>query len=864
MKILLISRCEANEDRFASGARHEMRGCFGKLLGGLGWRLFSSTVARFSAIVLVSFIAVSNLSAISSSIGTLPAGKSVSVIHSVTINASLPAGVSSITNQGTVSGGNFSSVLTDDPNVAGSANPTVTEVELPPVITDFSISGTEDTTLSFTLANFTAAYSDPNSDALDRIVIRSLPANGTLTGGGGNVSVGQTFLAGNIGDVTLGLKFVPNANFNGITSFQWTATDGTLSSETTNLVNITINGIADTPSVTGATTSEDTQTTSGLVISRNAADGAEVTHFKITSIQNGTLFQNDGSTPISNNDFITFAQGNAGLKFTPGANLFSPGTSFGFTVQASTNNADVGLGGSTVTATITVSSLADTPSVTSASTVEEVQTTSGLVISRNAADGTEVTHFQITGIQNGALFQNDGSTPISNGDMITFAQGNAGLKFTPTANLYTPVDTFSFSVQSSTTSSPDGLAGGLATASITVSPVNDVPSFTKGANQVVQTNVGPQTVTTWATGISAGPNESSQNVDFIVSNDNNGLFSTQPAIDASGNLTFEPATDATGKATVTVQIHDDGGTSPGVDTSATQTFTVEVMAVPLVIGDMVVADRGPYVSTGTILAVRTSGAQEIISTALKDPYGIAFDFNGNILVTDYETLSIFGTGGLYRLNRYTMARTTVSSGGNFVTPFGVAVQADGNILVADLDAFSEIGAVFRVNPSTGSQFTLATGGNFFWLRGITVNTNTGDIYVSDLVSPTPGSESIIQINPGTGAQTILSSGGNFSHPDGLAIDYITGDIIVAEAANKKIVRVDKTTGAQTVISADAQFIQPTHVAVDANGDFWVTDGISGAAVGERRVYKVDRNTGVATIISVDGFFDQPRGISIVR
>ena len=75
--------------------------------------------------------------------------------------------------------------------------------------------------------------------------------------------------------------------------------------------------MADTPSVTNATTNEDTQTTSGLVISRNAADGAEVTHFKITDITNGTLFQNDGTTPITNGDFITFAQGNAGLKFTP-------------------------------------------------------------------------------------------------------------------------------------------------------------------------------------------------------------------------------------------------------------------------------------------------------------------------------------------------------------------------------------------------------------------------------------------------------------------------------------------------------------------------------------------------------------------
>jgi len=68
--------------------------------------------------------------------------------------------------------------------------------------------------------------------------------------------------------------------------------------------------------VTNATTNEDAQTTSGLVISRNAVDGAEVTHFKITAITNGTLFKNDGVTVINNNDFIMFAEGNAGLRFT--------------------------------------------------------------------------------------------------------------------------------------------------------------------------------------------------------------------------------------------------------------------------------------------------------------------------------------------------------------------------------------------------------------------------------------------------------------------------------------------------------------------------------------------------------------------
>ena len=47
----------------------------------------------------------------------------------------------------------------------------------------------------------------------------------------------------------------------------------------------------------------------------------------------------------------------------------------------------------------------------------------------------------------------------------------------------------------------------------------------KGANQTKPEDAGAQTVTGWATAISKGPaNESGQQVDFIVSNDNNALF----------------------------------------------------------------------------------------------------------------------------------------------------------------------------------------------------------------------------------------------------------------------------------------------------------------------------------------------------
>lgn len=66
---------------------------------------------------------------------TIPDGKNVVIKFSVTIDESIPASDCEISNQGTVSGSNFSDVLTDDPNTPGSNNPTITAVTSTPVIT---------------------------------------------------------------------------------------------------------------------------------------------------------------------------------------------------------------------------------------------------------------------------------------------------------------------------------------------------------------------------------------------------------------------------------------------------------------------------------------------------------------------------------------------------------------------------------------------------------------------------------------------------------------------------------------------------------------------------------------------------------
>ncbi|WP_158219478.1 Ig-like domain-containing protein [Synechococcus sp. BO 8801] len=126
---------------------------------------------------------------------------------------------------------------------------------------------------------------------------------------------------------------------------------------------------------------------------------------------------------------------------------------------------------------------------------------------------------------------------------------------------------------------PTGRYSDPTSLNTSVTPVNDVPAFTRGPDQTLLEDAGAQSVAGWATGLSrgGGSDEAGQGVSFLVTNNNNALFSVQPTIDASGRLTYTPATNATGTATVSVRVRDSGGTANGgIDTSAIQTFLISV------------------------------------------------------------------------------------------------------------------------------------------------------------------------------------------------------------------------------------------------------------------------------------------------
>jgi VCBS repeat-containing protein len=219
----------------------------------------------------------------------------------------------------------------------------------------------------------------------------------------------------------------------------------------------------------------------------------------------------------------------------------------------------------------------------------------------NYGGSTDTESHQVSAPNQPPTADNDSYTVLEDGTLaVTAGNGvlngdndpeNAGLtavKDTDPANgtltlnadgsfAYTPAADFSGSDSFTYHASDGTLSSGTATVTITVTAVNDVPSFTKGADQSASRLSLTQTVPGWATNISAGPGET-QTLQFQVTTDDDSQFLVGPQISADGTLTYTPNPLASGAVVnVTVSLHDNGGTANGgVDASPPQTFTITI------------------------------------------------------------------------------------------------------------------------------------------------------------------------------------------------------------------------------------------------------------------------------------------------
>ncbi|MBT1446652.1 VCBS domain-containing protein, partial [Shewanella sp. JM162201] len=165
-----------------------------------------------------------------------------------------------------------------------SVETTITDTNNPPTTTDLQASGNED---ADSIAIPTLSGADIDGSVVS-FTINSLPTNGTLMFNGVAVTVGQSILIANAADLT----FVPNANWNGETSFTYSAVDNVGAvDQSPATVAIVVASVNDAPVAVNDVNSvdEDASVTAtaltGVLENDSDIDGGTLT---VTEIRTGT------------------------------------------------------------------------------------------------------------------------------------------------------------------------------------------------------------------------------------------------------------------------------------------------------------------------------------------------------------------------------------------------------------------------------------------------------------------------------------------------------------------------------------------------------------------------------------------------
>jgi hypothetical protein len=360
---------------------------------------------------------------------------------------------------------------------------------------------------------------------------------------------------GTDGTVSLGrngnITFTPETNLSGDATFTYRVCDNGSPSECsleTATVNMKISPVNDSPVADDQSVTTDEDTAKEVTLSASDVEGDALSYTIVRAPQHGSV----SGTGVN-------------LTYTPEADYNGPDS---FTFEANDGTAD----SDRATVSMTISPVNDSP-VADADTRSTNEDTP-LVFAARELLGNDTPG---PANERGQTLRVTAVDQAVNGQVSLGSNGD--ITFTPATD-FDGQASFVYTVCDN--GSPSECSEMIAIVNVTMSQVNDAPSFIAGADQTVAEDSGPHSVTGWATGISAGPvDESDQQLTFeVTSNANPDLFSTQPSVAANGTLSYTPAANANGSAAITVKLHDDGGTaSGGADTSSEQTFIINVAAV---------------------------------------------------------------------------------------------------------------------------------------------------------------------------------------------------------------------------------------------------------------------------------------------
>ena len=242
--------------------------------------------------------------------------------------------------------------------------------------------------------------------------LSNLPANGSLYKDAGLTTVATTGASYAASGSSLTLYFVPDANYYGVTNFNFTATDTDgLDDSTTATATITVTSVNDAPT-TNAAAGGGAEDVASIAITLNGGDiDGTVTSFSLSSLPaDGILYTDAGLTTVAatGTDYAATG-GSLTLYFAPVSNYFGV-TTFDFAAKDDGGLVDA----SAATATITVTSVNDEPTTSAAvASGDQSATSIAITLTGSDIDGT-VTSFSLSNLpSNGILYTDIGLTTVA-------------------------------------------------------------------------------------------------------------------------------------------------------------------------------------------------------------------------------------------------------------------------------------------------------------------------------------------------------------------------------------------------------------------------------------------------------------------